>query len=669
MEKSRSFPKKQIKNEKRLLSNKRIPSLINFFNIKEKCAYIRSPVEINDKIKNSINSISFADEIIEEEYQQKSFSNSNFIFLIIHFLFIINLILKVTVTFYSFYFPIMIANIILMFFMAIGAFVYQFGSNFRVKQMTNKIIGYSIILIETTHSIITIAYSLDSIENEMLHYISFYFLLFMTFSIFFFPIEENFLFCIIFVLGNFLIYYCCFFYYLKYTRFYIYEICIFTVLVLLTIYIKRRNCFFIRQSFMQMYKYEKFYFYYEDIINNMNAFLITTDNYKIKFTNKSFNNFFLKHRKKNKIFKEVIDEKSLINFLIRNPNLIQKKFELRDYINLQILTHSDNQEKLNLFLKLLKIEIENFLKNNKQILKIKTGILLNKNYNYSEKGNFWGENLTNQVKLENNFSLLKLPLRYNFSQDRNLEINNKKVYPQKYKKTQTNDIIMNNKMENKNVLDFKFNDDKKSPSYLLEIPDIEKVIFDQDRKEQELKLERNDNYNFKFLLTNEFLDKKYAEFEINFNHMQKIYLENLYPRDLNIINKKNHTENYYNNNINEENFWIKSENNTCKEIGNNSFIEKNDQGVEYENSSETENESNKKILIDLNINLKKRNLLQISEIIENNFHRKNKFYYLGEFKSVSDKNFYQFISEKIQTKKLKMTKTTLKVIVVFQNSK
>jgi signal transduction histidine kinase len=463
-------------------------------------------------------------------------------------------------------------------------------------------------------------------------------MLLIAFAIFLFPIEEYFYFSVIFIVCNLIIYYSWFFSYVKYSGFNVYVLCIFTVLNFLTLYIKRKISSFFRENYLQAYKFSKYNFYFEEIINNMNGYLISTNENKVEFTNKSFNDYFIKHRKMKKFLKPIAEKNDLIKFIAKNPNLIQKKFIAEDYIDIKIFEKTRNQSKeKTLFLKFFKKEIKMMIKDNKSFLEEKKETKLDYKI-YDEK-----ENAKNkEIILENlNANEVKLETKTDKENEQKdieyqiLENFNSKIKKENLRSLNTGS---DHDCESKIINDEKkTSEENKQNNTKTKIPPFSEGKINKKCKNLTSSAKE-------YLFSNEILLKKFEEFKINFNQMEKVYLENLYPTQLNISKKQEKRkssieENNFNNTLSKEN-----QNQNIKK--NKEFANRNNSDFSDKEEKEEENATYKKIFMDLNINLEKRNLLQISEIIQKKFHGKNKFYYLGRFKNIKDKKYYQIYFRK-----------------------
>jgi hypothetical protein len=105
-------------------------------------------ININKKLKSDYFSLKFEDEQIEEEFQTNYLNKMRKSFLLIHIFFFVNLILKISVTYFKYYLSIKIAYSILLFFLGVGAIIFQVCKKNSIKQITNKTLAYCIVILK-----------------------------------------------------------------------------------------------------------------------------------------------------------------------------------------------------------------------------------------------------------------------------------------------------------------------------------------------------------------------------------------------------------------------------------------------------------------------------------------------------------------------------------------
>lgn len=645
--------KEGFKNEQTFINQKfnyQPPARSKCFEIEE------SFINLNQNIINRFYYMKFEDADIEEKYLNYLYLNFNKqMYFMVHLFLIVNLILKITVTKCKFYLPIIITDCTIIALISANAFYYQFSTKIKLKETLNKILGFVIITTEFAHSILYFAF-LSSENVTCIGYCNngLYVLVLMIFLIFLFSIEEYFCFTLAFMLINLIIFY--FFYFTKaeLSSFNYYEITVYTIALFMLLLIKNNFSLFLREIFIKIYKFKRYYLYFKEIINNMNAFLISSAEHKIEFSNKAYNKFFLKKKNKKKFLNDIFDTDKFAAFIKKYSDLVNSgDVNLENFINLKILENESYKNDKDLFISLLKKEIKFRIKCNKKLL------FKNKksNNNNNEK-----EMINNNINPEANKKV---------QEDEHLNI----IENEEDIKTSQRLMELNNKNNNNLCGDFSMNKDNlnryKSPHNGNNIHLYGNSIYNNGPEDYKYKIFQQQETNCDIkdikidkpidpIISDENLLKKFQEFKINYSHMRKIYLENLYPVELNIknVNQKKRIADH-----NEDNLFIEQVNEGKMIDQKNSVFQSNDclislelidksenlsKSINIENSLEGDSftENNKKLNFDLNVNLKRRNLMQISELIETNFSGKNKFYYLGEFKNIFDKKFYQIFFRK-----------------------
>jgi len=373
----------------------------------------------------------------------------------------------------------------------------------------------------------------------------------------------------------------------------------------------------------------------------MNAFRFKLEGKEIKYCNRTFNDYFLNLKKNKKFLFKIIDENDLIKYLEKNQILMKKKFDIRDFINLNFLKEIKNQKSEKyLFLKMIKKEIKYFLNKNSVIIEKSDNIFLNSENKLISEDKKKDLAETDKNTIEKNFihSIKRLNNANSNYIDKNKneleikEFDNIKIHYLS-KKLKNSQVNLKN-VRNQKLYDFNSNvvqrENKMNSKY-----DLIKDNMIYDYKE-----------NFKeYFITNEDIYIKFEEFKINLNNMKKIYLENLYPIELNVYKFRDELNNSID--YSEQNFKLtqKENKNISKKINSpkilNYEIYNNNNEDDTQNTEEDEKELTEKIFTNLNHRLENRNFMEICDLIENNFHGKNKYYFLGVFKSNLDKKYYQ----------------------------